>query len=165
MEGLNNVQLDNYLLSKINKIKLIPAASYQELFGPTGSPKFPMNKPVGFLMNMDKESGPGNHWVMMAIIEKDIFYYDPLLPNQYYQIPTPVKLFLIKAQQHGFKVIENLYDDQDPSTDLCGAYSAAMLVALDREIGKETIVQSFYKEHKILKQGVVQKIFYDIKTY
>lgn len=131
MKGVTNVQLDAFLRGKLMKFKLIPSGSYETMFSATGEPKFEVRSPLGMIMNMDVASGPGDHWVMVAISGRRIFYYDPLLVNKYYVRPPNVAMFLKKAEVAGFKVIENLEEDQSPRSDMCGAYSAEKLLQLD----------------------------------
>ena len=169
MAGLSNTQIDRYLESKVSDMQIIPSNSYQGVFTTSGMLK-PSIKDDNWVtvLNMDKINGPGNHWFAMLVYPKAklVFYYDPLLPNHSYQIPPNLRNFMIKVQEKGWQVIENLEIDQEPihhhPNDMCGAYAAQMIVLMDQN-QDEKPVKAFFEAHKkLMNPGYVSKIFTSI---
>ena len=191
----SNVQIDRFLNPRLKNLQLIPSQSYEGVFtyygdfhprlskvvrGEANAGSFaPYLRPYGFIMNLDKESGPGNHWVAFAIARDEeglvVFYYDPMLPNKFYEIPSLVQRFLIRFQERGGRLITNLEGDQVPKLPngninaMCGAYSAMMLLGLDATImrGRATrrTIDRFYDMHEELeKPSLVKRVFDEIQS-
>lgn len=174
---LDNLQLDEYLGTRLKRLELINACSYDRLFTRSGKIKLdalpdgfsPSKFSYGVILNMDKDSGPGLHWVCLVLTPGLIFYYDPLLPNKEYEIPDNVAAFLEEKQIAGTRVLINYDADQGAEVripgkgiqhdEMCGAYSAIAMMMLDNSPTPET----FFKIHRRLQdKAFVFRIYREI---
>lgn len=171
---LDNLQIDAYLEKHLKRLELIRSCSYDHLFTHNGKIK-PEAMPQGFtpskfsygvILNMDKETGPGLHWVCLVLTPSIIFYYDPLLPNKEYEIPDNVSAFLESRQIAGMPVLINYDADQAEDVripgqgikrdEMCGAYSTIAMMMLDNSPTPAT----FFKIHERLKdKALVYRIY------
>ena len=176
----SNFQLDSYT-RLVSDVQMIPSQSYEGVFTNTGKWKprilshlglvghFDPRKPWFVILNMDRWTSPGNHWVLLAYLQSCpqgqhvLFYYDPLLPNKCYEMPTPLRLFVEHAQESGCKLVTNWDADQEKTTMsngirvtdiMCGAYCVAMLEAL---VGSKNKIDTFYEYP--MPAATVQRIF------
>ena len=118
---------------------------------------------------MDRISGPGTHWTSLVITPQTLFYYDPLLPNKDYVIPSNLREFFIRCQESGKRLVTNMEADQHSMVAngygqkveniMCGAYSAMAILSLD----KKPTVESFYDMHKRLSSvHNVRRVYHDM---
>lgn len=200
----SNTQIDAYLMRKLTVFQLIPSQSYEGLFTTHGKwrPRilnplmkhaalFLPKKPWCCVVNMDKLYGPGNHWVALFDCGpgKPLFYYDPLLPNKEYPLPTPLKHFLENQQEAGKQVVVNWDQDQSVFTlepvstsaeaelkefrsgkvrmpnEMCGAYCVYVILAMDAEVAKNTkkLVESYYDIRAKGRKSEIQTIYQELR--
>lgn len=175
--GLSNVQIDNYLRSKLKNLQFIPSQSYESFFSKTGGIKQHLDSTKNYcvVLNMDREAGPGNHWVALILYPslKLAFFYDSLLPNAQYQPGENLRNFSIRAQMDGWNIIENEAVDQEnffrgQENVMCGAYASAICLMMDSlsrpgMVDQKKLTKSFFGSHTFLKDPKkVQSVYRDI---
>lgn len=65
------------------------------------------------IVNLDKTSGPGTHWVCYKKLNNTVFYFD-----SFGNIPPPLEL--MKYFKNSRKIMYNITRVQDWNTDVCG---------------------------------------------
>lgn len=180
---LDNSQLDRYLQARLRKLNYLPAASYQSVFSASnGNTKLlkPITGPTGFVANLDTTTGMGTHWVAIIFMPYSnpptIYYYDPLLPNKEYQLPHEIREYFEAFQEKGGRIVMSMDVDQHPklpdgvkptdqgtrSNTMCGAYSAMMLLEMDKAaLDPKTMTDKFYAYHDRLKKLQTVRLVYD----
>lgn len=101
-------------------------------------------KPHGrysFILNLDKSSGPGSHWVSVLLDARKngsntVEYYDPLADNPSERFNKDIMKVVQKLQPYQFMQFKiNRIQRQKNTTDTCGWHSIKFI--LDRENGKK----------------------------
>lgn len=158
----SNLQLDKYLAGSLKRFELLPAQSYDELFSTYGKIQKGVSigsKNYAVIINMDKKTGQGTHWIAMLFMPGRVYYYDPLLPNKEYVIPPNIRVFLERFQKAGGTVYFNLDKDQGKTRDgvldeMCGAYSAMAIKLMDMNPTPDTFFDIHEKLNELPAEGL-----------
>lgn len=105
-----NKALSNFDLLKYAKCLKIPF--FRGVFMIDGLPKH-MWKNESAIVNLDKTSGPGTHWVCYKKINNNVYYFDSFgnLPP-----PNELKIYFRNVK----KIMYNINRVQDWNTNVCG---------------------------------------------
>jgi hypothetical protein len=126
--------------------------------------KLPKHLPIGFIMNLDKSSGPGTHWVSVYINNNAIYYYDPFGEDPSSSFKKDIHKYLTDMKiPVMLKLKVNKIQDQDTRSHRCGYFAIKFLDDImmsdgkswkftTRYIGDEPINNSKEGEGKIKKE-------------
>lgn len=118
----------------------------------------PKKLPIGFIMNTDKSSGPGEHWVAVYISGDSVEYFDPLAEPPTKDFITDVKKYLESMKVPvlmKFKI--NKVKQQDSRTNHCGFFAIKFLD--DRFAGIPYPWTTRYVNNAKKGENIVQKEF------
>lgn len=137
-------------------LKYVPAASYERSIGPFGDDRARERFAVPWwftVMNLDRENGPGTHWVAMFMSARERVYIDPLC-GRYYRLPHVIAQFVQKynvkhALSEPIQGAQLLDEYGRRYNDVyCGAYSIGLLLPYLIRAGQ--IKESYVRELETL---------------
>jgi len=111
----------------------------------------PKRRGRAFIINLDKSSLPGSHWVAVYFKRKRVYYYDPYGIKPF----LPSILNFIKRNNIQYNKIQH----QSPSSESCGYYCLYFLYRACRDLKikklNDNSVRVFFKKHFDCGQGCV----------
>lgn len=117
------------------------------IFSADKIPKNVVSFPSGLIINSDKSSGPGKHWLAMYLkSEFEIEFFDSYgYPISYYfkQIPDIIKWSYSSKIRHNVKRLQS-YD-----TNVCGHYCIYYLMYRCRGVSMDNIVEEFSNDFNV----------------
>jgi len=135
--------MDTIQLTEILQTDAFTSKSFSGVYAIDQLPKAPLDlrKNHGFVINTDRSTGPGKHWVALFYRGDGLAVYFDSFALSYKQYPA-IETFIIDKLKTT-KITANSRLIQHPFSSVCGVYATYFLLMLSRGHTLTRVLSSF----------------------